>query len=89
VSQLFEMRLTKEQVEWVTHMNEIQEDVKQEIDNLQRLALHLADYIGGTRSDISLLIGKALTPFQDDSRDDDFMVQLIQRLNGCSVVQTS
>lgn len=86
VSQLFEMRLTKEQAEWVIYMEEIQEDIRQEINDLQRLSLNLANYIGDTRSDIALLTGKALIPFQEDNKHDDFMIQLVKRLNGRGVV---
>jgi hypothetical protein len=86
LSQLFEMRLTKDQAEWVIHMDEIKEGVEQEINELQRLALQLANYIGGVRSDIELLTGKSALPFPEDDRDDDFMAQIVQRMNGRGVM---
>jgi hypothetical protein len=85
MSQMFEMRLTKEQADWVVHMDEIQENVEKEINDLQRLALRLAEHIGGVRSDIGFLTERpifAMIPEYD--ADDAFTKKLVQRLNGLS-----
>lgn len=83
MSQMFEMRLTKEQADWVVHMDEIKENVEKEINDLQRLTLRLAEHIGGVRSDIGFLTERPISVMIPECDvDDAFTKQLVHRLNG-------
>lgn len=90
MSEMFEMRLTYDQVEWVLNRDKIQSAVEKEIADVQELALRLAGHIGGMRLDIVECTGLPLREFPIDQENDDrFTKRILRLMNGSEDIDCS